>query len=84
MSISAGVCKKAEDAYPTGTPGPCSQFLVESELILLVLCMYYFSYFMFFVVFGCFPCLVFVHGLPYFDFGKNLGSLDYSYRQREK
>ena len=23
---SVGVCRKAEDAYPTGVPGPCSQF----------------------------------------------------------
>ena len=30
MSNSAGVSRKTENAYPTGAPGPCSQFLVES------------------------------------------------------
>ena len=34
MSISAGVSVKAKDAYPTGAPGPCSQLLVESELLI--------------------------------------------------
>ena len=29
MRNSAGVSSKADDAYPTGAPGPCSQFLVE-------------------------------------------------------
>ena len=33
MSNSMGGYRKSEDAYPTGTPGPCSKFLVESELI---------------------------------------------------
>ena len=27
-----GASKKAEDAYSTGAPGPCSHFLVASEL----------------------------------------------------
>ena len=35
----------------TGVLDPCSQFLVESELLI--------GYFMFFVVFVCFPCLLF-------------------------
>ena len=82
----AGVSWKADDAYPTSAPGPCSQFLVklvESKLLI----MYYFGYFMFFVVCISFPCLAFVPGLhsfviPFgidsFDFWKNLGSLDYS------
>ena len=39
MSNSAGVSRKAEDAYPTDAPGPCSQFLAESELLI------YFCYF---------------------------------------
>ena len=34
MSNSADVCWKSEDAYPTGEPGPYSQFLVESELLI--------------------------------------------------
>ena len=63
------VSKKAEDAYPNSAPGPCSQFLVESELLI------YFCYFvhvilvffiMFFVVCVCFLCLVFVPGLIFF------------------
>ena len=34
MSNSIGVSSKAEDAYPTDTPGPRSQVLVESELLI--------------------------------------------------
>ena len=34
MNNSAGVSRKADDAYSTGAPGPCSQFLVESELLV--------------------------------------------------
>ena len=34
MSNSAGVSRKAEDTYTTGAPGPFSQFLVESELLI--------------------------------------------------
>ena len=30
----AQLTAKAEDAYPTGAPGPCSQFLVESEYLI--------------------------------------------------
>ena len=41
MSNSAGVSRKEEDAYPTGTPGPRSQLLVESELFIYF---YYFVY----------------------------------------
>ena len=87
MSNSVGVFRTAEDTNPTGAPGPCSQFLVQSELVahlLLLLCMYYFSYFMFYVVYVCCSCLVVVPGLHSFDFHKNLGSLDYSFdRQYE-
>ena len=34
MSNSAGVSRKEEDAYPTGVPDSCSQFLVEYELFI--------------------------------------------------
>ena len=34
LSNSAGVSRKVEDAYPAGAPGPCSQFIVESELLI--------------------------------------------------
>ena len=53
MSNPAGVSRKAEDAYPTGVPGPYSQFFsgVRVSHLLLILCMYYFSYLMFFVVY---------------------------------
>ena len=47
MSNSAGVSKNAKDAYPTGATGPCSQFLVESEL-LICFCyfgLHYFDYY---------------------------------------
>ena len=75
MSNSAGVSRKAEDAYRTGAPGPCSQFLVR---VAHLLCMYNFSYFLIFVVYACFPCLVFVPGLHSFGCRFNLGSLGYS------
>ena len=39
MSNSAGVSGKAEDAYPTGAPGPCYQSFVKYELLI------YFCYF---------------------------------------
>ena len=39
MSKSAIVSREAEDVYTIGAPGPCSQLLVESELLI------YFSYF---------------------------------------
>ena len=39
MSNSAGVPSKAEDDCPISTPGQCSKFLVESELLI------YFYYF---------------------------------------
>ena len=81
MSNSAGVSRKAGDAYPTGAPGPCSQCLEESELlIVLFFCGFVciiFCYFMFLVVFVWFPSLVCVHGLKYFDFRKNIGSFLY-------
>ena len=44
MSNLAVVSRKAEDAYPTSASGPCSQFLVESELPV------YFSYFVCFIL----------------------------------
>ena len=31
---SAGVARKAEDAYPTSAPDPCSWFVVQSEMLL--------------------------------------------------
>ena len=34
-----GVSRKAEDVGPTGAPGPCSQLLEESKLLI------YFNYF---------------------------------------
>ena len=40
MGNSVGVSRKAEDAYTTGAHDPCSQFLVEPELL---------SYFCYFV-----------------------------------
>ena len=58
MSDSAGVSRKAEDTYPTSTPGPCSQFLVASEL-LIYFC-YFVLYYSVFYVLCCvclFPCL---------------------------
>ena len=38
-----GVSRKTEDAYPTGSPGPYSQFFsgVRVAHLLLLLCMYY-------------------------------------------
>ena len=39
MINSAGISTKAEDDYPTGAPGPCSQFLVGFELLI---CFFYF------------------------------------------
>ena len=65
---------KAEDAYITGGPGPCSKFLVESELLI------YLRYFVciIFVILRsfvciCFPCVIFVYELYSFE------SLDYSF-----
>ena len=52
----------AEDAFHTGSPGPCPQFLVGSGLIAqfqLLFCTFYFDCFMFFVVYLC-SCLVFI------------------------
>ena len=66
MSSSVGVSRKAEDAYPTSAPDPCSQLIfsrVRVAHILLLLCTYYVGYFMFFVVCVSFQCLVFVCGL---------------------
>ena len=50
MSNSAGVSRKAVYTYPTGSPGPCSQFLVKSELLI------YFCYFV--CIFSCFISFV--------------------------
>ena len=34
------LCRKAEEgAYPTGASGPCSQFLVESHLLIYLCCL---------------------------------------------
>ena len=64
-----GVSRKAEDIYCTGAPGPSSQILVESELLI------YFCYFVCIIlvilcsfVCVCFPCLVFVPGFHSFDY----------------
>ena len=73
---SVGVSRKAENAYPTGAPDPCSHFLVESDLLI---CFYYFVCMIFFVVYVSFPCLVFVPGSHSFVCRYNLGSFDYSY-----
>ena len=70
---------KAEEVYPTGEPGPCSQVLVESALLI------YFCYFvcfiwLFYVL--CSVCLFSMSGLyPWitlFWFPLELGSPDYS------
>ena len=58
MSKSVGFSRKAEDAYPTVLLGPCSQFIVESEMLI-----YFVSKINDFVVYVCFPCLVFVPDL---------------------
>ena len=58
MSNLADVSRKTEDTYPTDALGPCSQFLVKSEL-LIYFCFFaciFFYYFMFFVVCVCFTC----------------------------
>ena len=41
MSSSVSVSRKAEDAYPTDAPGPCSKFLVESKLLIYFYCFVY-------------------------------------------
>ena len=38
MRNSAGTSGQTADAYPTSAPGPCSQFLVESELLIFYCC----------------------------------------------
>ena len=50
---SAGVSRKAEDAFPTGTASRWSQFFcgVRVAYLLLLICMCDFSDFMFFVVY---------------------------------
>ena len=42
----ADVSRKAEDAYPTDAPGPCSEFLEEPELL---------------IYFCCFVCMILVN-----------------------
>ena len=54
MSNSADVSRKAEDAYPTGAPGPWSSGVQVAHLLLL-LCMYYFSYIVLYIL--CYVCL---------------------------
>ena len=77
---SVDVFRKAEDTYPSGVFGPCSQLLVEPEFtrLLLLLWVYDFGCFMFPFVCVCFPCLVFVHG--FFWLPLKPCSLDYSFR----
>jgi hypothetical protein len=61
----AGVSRKVEDAYPTIEPGSYSQFLMESELLIisLVFCVFCFFGFSCSCCVGlCFPCFVFVCG----------------------
>ena len=79
MSNSAGISRKAENAYPTGAPDPCSQFFsgVRVAHLLLLFCIHDFSYFMFFVM-----SVFYVWS---FDYHYNLASLDFSftlYRQK--
>ena len=83
ISKSAGVSRKAEEACPTGAPGPCSQFLVESELLI------FFCYFVhvciILVILCSLLCVSVFHVLSLFPdyiiliFRKNLDSLDYSF-----
>ena len=49
MSNSEDVSRKAEGTYPTGPPGPCSKFIVESELLIYFVTLY--------VLFGAFYAL---------------------------
>ena len=59
-------------------PGPCFQFIVESELLIYFCCfVQIILFFMFFVVCGC-PCQVFVPELHSFVFSCNFDSLEYS------
>ena len=78
MSNSADVSTKAEDAYPTGAPCPCSQ-VVFTGVRVPHSCFCYFVCMIIFTLCSllcnvCFPCLVFVPGLHSFD---SLGFLDY-------
>ena len=57
---SAGVSRKVVDDYPTSAQRPCSQFLVESELLIYFCFCMYILVILFFVVCVSFPCLVFV------------------------
>ena len=57
MSHLAGISKKAENAYPTGGPSPCSQFLVAH--LLLLFCMYFLvALCSLLCIYVSFPCLV--------------------------
>ena len=80
MNNSAGVSRKVEEDYPTCAPGPCFQFLVESELLI---CFCYFVC-MILVTLCSLLCMSVLHvwslSLDYILLiGRyNLGSLDYS------
>ena len=57
MSNLAGVSRKAEDTYPTSTPGPFSEVLVEYDLLI------YFCYFVCIILVISYSllCLSFFH-----------------------
>ena len=61
MSDLPGIFRKAEDAYPTGAPGPCSQFLVESKLLIYFCNFVYIILFFFYV--RCCVCQFFMYCL---------------------
>ena len=69
MSNSAGVSRKAEESYPTGASGPCSEFLMEFELLISFVTLFVLFQLPYVLCcFVCFPCLVFVPRLYSFDF----------------
>ena len=51
------VSRKAEAVYPTGTPAPCSQFLVGPSCSLTFFTLHL-SFWLFYVLCVCFPFLV--------------------------
>ena len=75
MGNSAGVSRKANDSYPTGAPGPCSQCLVVSELLI-----FFFLFVHVTLVMSYFLLCdsVFTVWSYFFDVCSNLVSLDYS------
>ena len=75
-----GCSRKGEDAYHSSASGPCSLFLVESELLIsfVILYVFFFSYSMLWLsvlnfMSGLCPWITFV-----FYFHDNPGSLDYT------